>query len=178
MSFSSSFTAQSVSGTPSNILFTDTSTGTDGAIVNRRLYVATDIGTFLVVSGTTTEYNLWPLPLGTAISLNLLSKDYAVRITCQWVDVNGAILYDYTIDASGFTQYNETFDYSKTQQLQYNPLLINDNNFWSNKSKLRSLIDSGNNAILVASDLFSAQQCYDLATDIRLSGQYLFNSNS
>jgi len=59
-----------------------------------------------------------------------------------------------------------------------NPMLINDNDFWYNKSKLRVLIDSGNQAILNAEDLSNAQLCYDEATKVRLKAQYLFNGNS
>lgn len=177
MAFSPSFTAQSVSGYPNKIIFTDTSSGSDGTITQRRVYAVTDIGTFLVEEGVTTKYNKWDYADAT-ITLALLSKDFALRLTVEWLNVSDVVLYDYTIDATGFTQYNENFDYTKTQMLQYNPLLINDNNFWENKSKLRELIDSGNSAITQASDLFSAQQCYDYATAIRLGAQYLFNSNA
>jgi hypothetical protein len=74
--------------------------------------------------------------------------------------------------------YNETFDYQLTQVLTGNPLVINDNNFFPNKSDLRVNIDGGNQAIFFATDLFSAQQCYDRATNLRLGSQYYFNANS
>ena len=86
MPLTPSFTAVSVSGYPSKILLTDTSTGTDVAVVAKRVYIATYTGSFLVPSGTTTEYSLWSS--GTTITLDVLSKDYAVLITVQWVDIN------------------------------------------------------------------------------------------
>lgn len=178
MALTVSFTAESVAGLPSDILFTDTSTGTDVLAVSRRIYVSNSNGDFLVEDGVSTEYSVWAYPLATAITLDLLSADTACRITVQWLNVSNVVLYDYTIDAIGFTEYNEEFDYEQTQLMQANKLLINDNNFWSNKSKLRTYIDSGNKAITRASDIVSAQSCYDAATELRVDAQYLFNGNS
>jgi hypothetical protein len=178
MSFSASATAQSVSGSNSNILFTDTSTGSDVLIVSRRIYAITDVDSFLVESGSSLEYSVWALPLATTITLNLLTKDYGLKFVFEWLNVSGVAIYDYTIDAQGFTQYNENASFQLTQALSGNPLLINDNNFAQNKWALRDFIDSGNQAILQASDLYNAQRCYDAGTAIRLSSQYLFNQNS
>lgn len=177
MALTASFTAQSVAGSNSKILFTDTSSGSDGTIVTRHIYAITDIRTFLVVSGTTTKYEVWDFA-DTTITLNLLSKDYALKLVAQWINGSGTIVKDYTIDAQGFTQYNENASFQLTQALTGNPLLINDNNFSQNKWALRDFIDSGNQAILQASDLYNAQRCYDAGTAIRLSSQYLFNQNS
>jgi len=178
MALTVSFTAESVAGSPSDILFSDTSTGSDGTITSRRIYVSDKDGNFIVESGTTTEYEVWALPLATDITLDLLTADTACRITVQWLNVSDVVVYDYTIDAIGFTEYNEEFDYEQTQLMQANPLLINDNNFWSNKRKLRTFIDAGNQALLRASDIVSAQSCYDAATEVRESAQYLFNGNA
>lgn len=178
MSFSPLISAESVSGSPSDILFTDLSTGSDVLIVSRRLYVSTDTNTFLVEEGSSLEYSVWPLPLSDTITLDLLPFDMAVKIVAQWLGVSGNVLYDYTIAAEGFTEWNEEFLYTQTQLMTYNPLLINDNNFWGNYSKMRTSIDAGNKAITRAADLYSAQQCYNLATRIRENSQYTFNANS
>lgn len=178
MALSVSFTASSVAGEPSQILFTDTSTGSDGTITSRRIYVSDENDDFIVETDTSTEYEVWALPLATDITLDLLLQDMAVKIVVQWLNGSNVVVYDYTIDATGFTEYNEEADYGFTQLMAANPLLINDNNFWSNKNKLRTLIDSGNNAITRASDLYNAQRCYDAATELVASSQYLFNGNS
>ena len=171
-----SITAESVAGTPSDILFTDLSPD-DGSVVVRRLYVSDKDGNFLVEEGSDLEYSVWDYADET-IQLDLLSKDFGLKIVCQWLDTNDAIVADYTIDAIGFTEYNETFDYQTTQLLSSNPLLINDNNFWGNKVKLRTFIDAGNNAITRDSDLSNAQLCYDEGTTLRLQSQYFFNGNA
>ena len=168
------FSTSQTIGVPQSINFSDTSTGSDVAIVGKRVYMQTSSGSFLVEDGVTTEYQNWN---STSATFNVLSKDYGLRITVQWVGVSGQVLYSkqYTL---GFTLYNETFDYQLTQVLTGNPLLINDNDFFKNKSELRECIDSGNQAISLAGDLVAAQQCYDRATNIRLKSQYYFNTNS
>ena len=170
------FTATQDAGSPEEITFTDTSSGTDVAVTSRAIFLTKADGTRLVPSGVATDYTPWPLA-DTSITLDLLTKDLALIVTILWLDTDGDTLYTATT-LSGFTLYNETADYGYTQMLSANQILINDNNFWPNKSKLRCLIDSGNQAVSLASDIAGAQVCYDLATAIRLSSQYLFNTNS
>ncbi len=178
MSLTVNFTATQTAGSSSEINFTDTSTGTDVAVVKRRIYITDCYGNHLVEQGTSTEYEAWnDFPSITTITLDVLTKDYAVRITVQWLDVNNAVLYDKTSDY-GFTLYNETFDYSLTKIFSSNPLHLNDDSFFEQKSELRTCIDSGNQAIDLADDLYAAQQCYDRATDIRLNSTYIFNTNA
>ena len=174
-----SFSAAQTPGVPGTILLTDTSTGTDVAVTQRRVYIQTAAGDYLVEEGTTTEYEAWgDFPSTTELTLtDILDKDYGVRVVVQWLDVSNTVLYDKTL-YYGFTCYNEDFDYELTQTVAGNPLLISDNNFWGNKSTLRGYIDSGNNAITRNSDTAAAQQCYDLATNMRTSSQYFFNINS
>lgn len=176
MPFLNSFTTSQTLGAPSAINFLDNSTGSDGAITGRRVYMQTASGSFLVETGNATDYELWALA-DISITLDVLSKDEALRIVVEWVNVSGAVLYSST-QILGFTLYNTTFDYQTTQALSGNPMLINDNNFFVNKSALREYIDSGDQAISFAADIFAAQQCYDRATEIRNNSQYLFNINS
>ncbi len=176
MAFVPSFTVSQVLGEPSELVITDTSTGTDAAIVDRRIYLQKSDGSYLVPTGTTTDYVDWPTGTTTK-TIDCLDKDYALQITVQWLNVSDAVLYtDSSLE--GLTQYNEYFDYGLTQQLTGNPLLINDNKFFEHKSNLRTYIDSGNQAIVEASDIYGAQICYDRATEERLNSQYLFNINS
>lgn len=173
-----SATAESVAGEPSDILFTDESTGSDGTITSRRIYLSDKDGNFIVEEGSSLEYSVWALPLATPITLDLLTKDMACKIVFQWLNVSNVVVDDYTIDAIGFTEYNENFDYQTTQLMSSNPKLIDDNNFFNNKTKIRTFIDAGNKAITRDSDLSNAQLCYDAATDLRTSSQYFFNGNA
>lgn len=168
MAITVSFTASQVVGSPENIVITDASTGTDVSAVNRRIYVTNAAGTYLVPSGTTTDYELFPLADGATKTLSdILSQDTAANITLSYVDVSGNVVATGTI-LQGFTLYNETFYYSLTQaQAQQNqppPNIIQDSNYYGNKMILRVEIDSGNLALEYGSDITTAQGAYDRAS--------------
>jgi hypothetical protein len=177
MSFARSFQTSQTPGSPGEVTFTDDSTGSDGAITSRRIFIQDTEGNYIVEEGTTTEYELWPLPLSTPVTLDLLDEDIAARVVVQWLNVGNTVLYDEEVFV-GFSAYNDDFDYQLTQNVASNPLLMNDNKFWANKSLLQTLISSGNNAIERASDINACQQCYNAATEMRNNSQYLFNQNS
>lgn len=161
------FSVSQVIGLPSEVVVTDTSTGSDVNITQRRVYLRKPDGTFLVPSGTSTEYVAWAYA-SSSITIDALDKDYALAITVQWLDVSNTVLYDKTVN-TGLTLYNSTNSYQRTQKLSGNPLLINDDDFWDRKEQLRECIESGNDAISFAADMFAAQQCYDRGTAIRLN---------
>lgn len=171
-----SFTATQITAYPSKVVITDTSTGSDSNVVDRRIYLANQYGSFLTPSGTSTQYIEWPIGSTTKI-IDCMDKDYALLITVQWLDSGDEILYS-SDSLDGFTLYNETFDYYLTQMLTANKALITDNNFWDNKSTLRTYIDGGNQALIFANDIDNAQLCYDEATKLRVFSQYNFNANA
>lgn len=176
MPLSPNFEVTQPIGEPSVVRVTDTSTGSDVAITQRRVYLRKWDGTFLVPSGTSTDYIQWPLA-SVNIDIDALDKDYGLDVVVQWLNVSNVVLYDKT-ESSGQTSYNEEFDYDLTRLLAANPLLINDNNFQENKSNLRTFIDSGDQAIERYSDIYAAQLCYDRATELRINSQYSFNASS
>ncbi len=173
------FSTSQTPGSPGDIIFDDSSTGSDGAVTQRRIYIQASNGDFLVPEGTDTDYIEWGgFPGTTSITVeDVLSKDYGCRVVVEWLDVSNAVLYDKT-SYIGFNCFNKDFDYSLTQNVASNPMLMNDNNFWMNKNLLQTLIDSGDEAIERAADINACQQCYDMATQLRLQAQYWFNQNS
>lgn len=179
MALTVNFTAEQTPGSPGDILFTDTSSGSDGTITQRRIYIQKASGSYIVRSGTTTQYEVWSgFPGTTTITLeDILDKDYGCRVVVQWLTAGGVVVYDKT-KYYGFNCYNEDFDYEKTGDISANAELINDTDFWGNKLKLRNFISSGDKAIQRASDISNCQLCYDKATEIREKAQYLFNANS
>lgn len=176
MALTVSFSVSQTSGESSVVTITDTSTGSDVAVTQRRVYLRKSDGTFLVPDGTTTDYVEWDYA-DSSIDIDCLEKDMALEITCEWLNVSDVVVYDAS-DTYGLTMYNETFDYGLTTVLASNPLLVNDNSFKQNKSDLRVYIDSGDNAAVRSSDIVSAQLCYDQATWIRLNSVYYFNESS
>lgn len=166
---------------PSEITFNDTSTGSNISIVGRLIEILTANGTYLVPDGNSSDqFITWALA-DSSITVDVLGgtsgKDYAASVTVYWVDVNGDTVNSKTY-VLGFTIYNENFDFTLSQMLSVNSPLMNDNSFFQKKGLLRTYIDSGNQAISLASDYLTAQLCYDAATALRRNSNYLFNINS
>ena len=171
MSLTPNFTASQSSGTPSIITLTDTSTGSDGTIAKRRVYLLQANGTFLVPAGTTTDYIDWNLAQA-SIDLNVLSQDSALSITVQWL-TSGNVVVTSKTTSFAFTAYNETFYYGLTESQVANSNLSASTNWYQTKLILRVEIDSANQAITFASDIYSAQAALNRATFIS-TNQALF----
>lgn len=154
------------------IRLTDTSTGSDVAITQRRVYLQQADGGYLVPTGTTTDYVEWDYG-DVTIDIDVLNTDYALQILVEWLDVANEVLYDKT-GLYGFKYYNENFLYSLTQYQQNNPTVIQDTNYFNNKSKMRELVDSGDQAITWGNDITNAQENYDAASYFRLNENLFF----
>lgn len=170
------FTVTQTVGDESVVTITAVVSGTDAAVTQRRVYLQTASGTFLVEDGVTTDYTQWSIS-DSSIDIDCLDKDYALRVYVEWLSVTNVVLYD-AEQFVGCTLYNEGFMYSAVQLCAGNPLLINDNNFWGSLQLMRTYVDSGNHALSFAEDLLNAQLCYDKATNLRDNSQYYFNGNS
>lgn len=156
MALTPSFTANGTAN-PSEISFVDTSTGSDGAVVGRKINIY-DIFNNLLFSS---PYD-WPdFPGTTTLTINPLEKDIAANIVVTWVDSGGGVLYTAS-QIAVFTGYAEQFFYQLTQNQTGKPNLLNDNGYFENKSKLRTLIDGANQSIAVGNDIVSAQTSVDL----------------
>jgi hypothetical protein len=73
-----------------------------------------------------------------------------------------SVLYTSTT-LQNFTYYSESFDYSLAVSLATNRQLANNQNFMSNRSILRTNLDSAKQSIEEALDIFAAQKCLDNA---------------
>jgi hypothetical protein len=172
MSFIPSFSTNQTLGVPTNINLTDTSTGTDSSIAKRRVIFTTSTGTNLVPTGNSSAvYIDWDIA-NPSISINVLKVDMALTVLVEWLDVSNNVLYSVST-LEGYTMYNETFYYGLTQNQVSTPDIVNDTNYYNNKSILRTEIDSGNQAILYGNDITSAQNCYSRATYL-VQNQNLF----
>jgi hypothetical protein len=156
-----SFSVYTILGNPLRLTITDTSTGVDASVTQRRVYLRLADGTYLVPTGTTTSYVEWAI-VNSAISVDVLTKDLAIFTTIQWLDSGNNVLYT-SSDTFVFTQYSELFYYYLTQQLAGNYPIIQDDNYYSNKLRLRTEIDSANNAVEIGADILASQSCLDRA---------------
>jgi hypothetical protein len=66
------------------IRITDVSTGADAAITQRRVYLQQADGSYLVPTGTLTDYIEWNY-LDASIDIDVLNTDYALLILVQWL---------------------------------------------------------------------------------------------
>jgi len=171
MPLTPSFSVANNSGTPNIITLADTSSGSDILVTKRRIYLLQADGTYLVPTGTTTDYIEWALA-STSINLDVLSQNTALQITVQWLSVSNTVLYTVTT-AFGFPAYGETFYYGLTQQQSADPNIIAAQGFYEAKLMVRVELDSAAQAISFASDIQGAQQCFD-RLQVIMNNQNLF----
>ena len=91
------FSMSQNSGTPNIITATDTTVGTDTTITKRRIYLLQSNGTYLVPSGTTTNYSEWNITNTTTrapltINLDVLTQDTALSITVEWLTAANTLM--------------------------------------------------------------------------------------
>lgn len=91
MAITVSFTTEQTIGEPQNITINDTSTGTDGTAVSRRIYLVDNLGNYITENGSSTSvaYTTWPLAQGSSITLDVLEQDMALNITLCYVTSGG-----------------------------------------------------------------------------------------
>lgn len=173
MAFSPSFTSGQVIGLPSTIYLTDNSTGSDYAIVGKRVYLIQYDRTYLVPSGTTTDYIAWATATN-PISISILSIDKTLDVRVDWIDTNGVVLYTLT-QQFVFDEYNSEFDYSLTEaQAASGNTITADSDYYMNRIKLRVEMDSAIQATALASSITNSQNCQDRATSLRLDKMLFF----
>jgi len=152
MPLTASFTVAATSDETAAFL-TDTSTGSDVAITDRKILLY-DISNTLL--GT---YD-WPIA-DSSITINPFTKDISVNVVVNWVDVDGNTLYTYSLLFAA-VQFAVQFLYSLIQQLQAKPTKVNDQVFFDNLKLLDLLIDSAQLAIDTGGDQYSAETCISL----------------
>jgi len=173
--FAQSFSATQVLGLPSKIYLEDTSTGTDGAITARKVYITNAAGEYLVAGAAlsvASAYTSWAIG-STTTNIDVLTTDMALYVRVDWVNVSGTVLYTKTT-LYGFYQYTQTFLLTLTKNQVINPQILNDANYWEDKSKLHTLLKDAENAVSVGGDIYSAQNSLDLATYLMSNSQFFY----
>jgi hypothetical protein len=178
MALTPNFSASQNYGTPNIITLTDTSSGSDVTITKRRIYLLQSNGTYLVPTGTTTNYIEWNMTNTTTrepltIALNVLTQDTALSVTVEWLTAANVMVVNKAISFA-FTAYNETFYYGLTEDQVADANITASTNWYQNKMILRVELDSATQAIAFASDIFSAQAALNRATYISTNSQYFF----
>lgn len=175
MSFSGNFSV-SQSANLTDLTFVDTSTGSDTNITSRRIYPRNSAGNLVLPAGNTLGYINWSLPLGTNLTVTLLTKDLALNIEVIWISSApiGGSTYD-TTNLNVFTKYTQTFIYNRSQDLAAQQSIANDSGWFKYFSMLQSLADT---AQLCATtdilDVGAAQSALDQAFFIMVNQSKFF----
>lgn len=158
-------------GTPSEFTISDTSTGSDGSITSRRVYLTKSDGTYLVPDGTLTDYIEWDIG-ETSITIDVLERDTALEILVQWL-AGAVVTYSYE-NSYVFTAYTNTFLYNLSVDQSSNPAIINATDFFANKTKMYSYVKEAENAIDIGVDITKAQFAMDKAYEMILNEDKYF----
>lgn len=172
MPLSPAFTVSQSAETPANVTFEDTSTGSDVAVTQRRIYVTDSNGDYVTPSGTSTDYIAWPLATNPITVQDLLTEDLAVSITVQWLNVSNTVLYEET-EVFCLREFNiQNFIYL-IQNQALTPGIVQDTNYFSNLALYWINIEGANTMIVDAADLAGSQNCLNRATEM-MNNQLLF----
>lgn len=172
MAFSPAFTVAQSAASPAYCTLTDSSSGSDGSITSRKIYITDYAGNPVVPSGTTTAYIVWPYADST-ITLNLLTEDLAVQITVNWLDISNATLYTSTNEFC-LAAFNQQKFYYLTQQLALNPATLQDSTFSKNLAAYWVAIIGAINAVELAADVANSQNLLNIATNYLNNEQIYF----
>jgi hypothetical protein len=158
-------------GTPSQMTITDTSTGSDGTITTRRIYLYKADNTNLVESGTTTAYENWPIGDG-PITLDVLDRDYALMVVVQWLAGTTVVYsltnyYVFTANAKNFL-----YELTETNQLS-NPAILKDTQYLFNKLLMWEYVDDAELAITY-DDVLKSQLALDAAYNMIVNQNIYF----
>lgn len=172
MAFEPSFTIAQDPLSPSTVVVTDSSTGSDSNITRRIVYISDSAGDYLVPTGTTTDYIEWAIADST-LSVNILTEDTAVYAEVKWLDINDTVLYS-SSDYFCLAQFNKNF-FTYLMQLQGDtPTIPADTNYDSNCALFWSRVQGAINVVINNSDISSSQNCLNKATEMRLNQQKYF----
>lgn len=164
MAFDPNFTVTQNYGSIADFTIIDTSTGTDLTITDRRIYLRKSNATYLTPAGSTTNYITWLISGNQLVITDILDIDYALDITVEYY-AGATIIYTKTI-LTLFTAYSELFLRILTQAQAGNNKLLDNDNFWYKKIKLRTLVDDATQAVALINDQTIATYCLNEAKDI------------
>lgn len=163
MALTPAFTVGQSASAPADVVFTDTSTGSDAAVTQRRIYVTDSNGTAVVPSGTSTTYVAWALASNPVTVSDLLTQDIACTITVQWLNSSNTVLYTST-DVFCLREFNiQQFIYL-IQNQALNPAIVQDTSYFNNLCQYWINIVGADTMITEAEDLSGSQACLNRAT--------------
>jgi hypothetical protein len=152
------FSSSESIASPNLVTFTDTSTGSDGTITTRRIYIRLANGNWLTTAGesTTSAYESWSYS-DSSIQLDLLTQSTTGSVTVEWY-AGSTLTYTKTI-LMEWDLYDYLFAFELIQSQTATPKIIQDTNYYSNFFMFITNIWSSEAAVTYGDDLYSSQQC-------------------
>lgn len=174
MAFTGSYSIAQNNGQPTTFVITDTSTGSDPSLTDRRITLTKADNTTLVPEGTTTSYIDWPIGDGPK-TIDVLNRDYALIVTVDWISSSPLPASVYTVtEYFVFTANTKTFLFGLSTTQSSNPSIINDTTYFNNKAKMWTYLDDAQNAIDYGNDVYKAQLVLDSAYNMIINSNYYF----
>ncbi len=97
----------------------------------RRIWLKTTDNRYLVPVGTTTDYVDFPYSGGDSITIDCMSRDYAVELTfeCISTDPQSGSVYEVSL-ICGFESFNANGEYGVESALTARPSVTQNKNYW------------------------------------------------
>lgn len=163
MSFIPSFAVAQLQSNLSIFRATDTSVGSDGAITGRKVYITNAANNYLVPVGNASPvFVAWSIG-DISVDINVLTRDLALTIKTDWLDVSGNVLYTVTNEYNFDARNRQFFYYLAQQQTGYPPIVQN-TNYFRNAGVFYTNLEGAKYAILFEGSLVNAQPGLDRAT--------------
>jgi hypothetical protein len=171
MALSPDFTVSQSAITPASVTVTDTSTGSDVTITQRRIYVQTGDVTYLTGDGTV-NYTAWPLVDG-SITLDILTQDTAANIRVDWLNVSDVIVETLNNNYP-LCEFGKQFFYYLIQLQGLTPNMYQDLTYSGNLATFWATLNGGINAVEDGNDIAAGQNCFNIETNMQQNQSYFF----
>ncbi len=174
MAFDASFSV--VQSGVATLIFTDDSSGSDATITERRIFLQKYDGTYLVPSGTTTDYIVWDIDDSSITLTDILDRDYALNISVVWVTPtpDPGNTYEYEI-LTVYDAYAYVFGGSiLAQRLARQPLYAQAPQFNQNEAVLLVNILQAEKAITVIQNIGLSQGALDVTYYMANNTKFFF----
>lgn len=159
MALSVAITSAQSLGTPSIIVLTDASTGTDATVTNRKVYLRTATNQYLTEtqqSSSSVAFTNWPISDGATINLDVLTEASTLEVTVVWTTGAGTTVYELT-DVITFTNQNYIFQLGVLADQTSSPGVLQDTNYYNSLVQFIVNLDNAEVAAGTGDDLYSSQ---------------------
>lgn len=142
------------------VTFTDTSTGSDGGLTSRKIFIRLANGNWLTTSGqsTTSASETWAIG-DTSIALDILSSSTTANVTVQWL-TGSTVTYTKTI-LMEWDLYDYVFLFELLSAQTSFPAVNANQGYWPNSWFMCTNLFQSEQAVELMDDLYSSQAALD-----------------